>query len=162
MSKLAKASLNDSKIFLDLGAAIEANFQKINVDFSKFSMQTVEMILTFLNPVNRYINFHGSRASSLSLPSPQRSSRFNSTPESRRSTASKQTLGTGSVENSARNYRTATTRLYPSSSQSIRPLGTSGFSVSSWNPYSHSVSHGIRRITPLIAACCRRIGKTVV
>jgi hypothetical protein len=39
MSKLAKASLNDRKIFLDLGAAIEANFQKIDVDFNKFCMQ---------------------------------------------------------------------------------------------------------------------------
>lgn len=47
MSKLTKTSLDDSKFFFDLGAAIEANFQKVNVDFSKFSMQTAEMILKF-------------------------------------------------------------------------------------------------------------------
>jgi hypothetical protein len=59
MSRLAQASLNYSKIFLDLGAATEANFQKINVDFSEFSMQTVEMILTLLNPVNVILTFMG-------------------------------------------------------------------------------------------------------
>jgi hypothetical protein len=46
MSRLAQASLNDSKIFLDLGAAVEANFQKLDLDLNKFSMKTVEMILT--------------------------------------------------------------------------------------------------------------------
>jgi hypothetical protein len=51
MSKLAQASLNDSAIFLDLGAVIEAKFQKLDLDFNKFSIQTVEMILTFVNPV---------------------------------------------------------------------------------------------------------------
>jgi hypothetical protein len=59
MSRLAQASLNDSKIFLDLGAAIEANFQKINLDLNKFSMKTVEMILTFVNPVIVILTFIG-------------------------------------------------------------------------------------------------------
>jgi hypothetical protein len=59
MSKLAQASLNDSKIFLDLGAAIEANFQKIDLDLNKFSMKTVEMILTFVNPVIVILTFIG-------------------------------------------------------------------------------------------------------
>jgi hypothetical protein len=57
MSKLAQASLNDSKIFLDLGAAIEANFQKIDLDLNKLSMRTVEMILTFVNPVVVILTF---------------------------------------------------------------------------------------------------------
>jgi hypothetical protein len=51
MSKLAQASLNDSAVFLDLGSAIEAKFQKLDLDLNKFSIKTVEMILTFVNPV---------------------------------------------------------------------------------------------------------------
>jgi hypothetical protein len=51
MSKLAQASLNDSAIFLDLGAIIEAKFQKLDLDFNRFSIKTIEMILTFVNPV---------------------------------------------------------------------------------------------------------------
>jgi hypothetical protein len=59
MSRLAQASLNDSKIFLYLGAVIEANFQKIDLDLNKFSMKTVEMILTFVNPVIVILTFIG-------------------------------------------------------------------------------------------------------
>jgi hypothetical protein len=59
MSTIAQASLNDSKIFLDLGAALDANFQKLDLDLNKFSMKTVEMILTFVNPVIVILTFIG-------------------------------------------------------------------------------------------------------
>jgi hypothetical protein len=51
MSKVAQASLNDSAIFLDLGAIIEAKFQKLDLDLNQFSIKTIEMVLTFANPV---------------------------------------------------------------------------------------------------------------
>jgi hypothetical protein len=77
MSRLAQASLNDSKIFLDLGAVIEANFQKINLDLNQFSMETVEMISTFVNPVIVVSTFIGSHTLALSLSSTQCSSGSN-------------------------------------------------------------------------------------
>jgi hypothetical protein len=59
MSRIAQASLYDSQIFLDLGAALDANFQKLNLDLNKFSIKTVEMILTFVNPVIVILTFIG-------------------------------------------------------------------------------------------------------
>jgi hypothetical protein len=51
MSKVSQASLNDSAIFLDLGAIIEAKFQKLDLDLNQFSIKTIEMVLTLANPV---------------------------------------------------------------------------------------------------------------
>jgi hypothetical protein len=59
MSTIARASLNDSQIFLDLGSALDAIFQKLNLDLNKFSIKTVETILTFVNPVIAILTFLG-------------------------------------------------------------------------------------------------------
>jgi hypothetical protein len=59
MSTIARASLNDSQIFLDLGSALDANFQKLHLDLNKFSIRTVETILTFVNPVIAILTFIG-------------------------------------------------------------------------------------------------------
>jgi hypothetical protein len=59
MSTIARASLNDSQIFLDLGSALDANFQKLHLDLNKFSIRTVETILTFREPCYCHLNFLG-------------------------------------------------------------------------------------------------------
>jgi hypothetical protein len=50
-SSIARASLNDTQIFLDLGSALDANFQKLHLNLNKFSIRTIESILIFASPV---------------------------------------------------------------------------------------------------------------
>jgi hypothetical protein len=112
MSKLAQASLNDSAIFLDLGAIIEAKFQKLDLDFNKFSIKTVEMILTFVNPVIIILTVIGLHTFTPAFPSTQCSSGFNSTSKSERFAPAKQTLGTQLVEDTTPSYRTTAECFY--------------------------------------------------
>jgi hypothetical protein len=52
MTTLTQASLNDRKIFLYIGSIIADSFQKTKPDVDmRFSIKTVEMIFTFLNPI---------------------------------------------------------------------------------------------------------------
>jgi hypothetical protein len=162
MSKLAQASLNDGKIFLDLGAAIEANFQKINLDLNKFSMKTVEMILTFVNPVIVILTFIGfirlhfrfqalsvavglicpARANVLRLKDRLRAPNLWKTPHA--------------IVDQPQNVYT----LPPFEALDLETLPVSALIL------------GIlvlilflkvfRRIAPLMAACCKRLGTTVV
>jgi hypothetical protein len=51
MTKVAQGALNDSAIFLDIGASLEAKFQKLDLDFNRFSIKTIQTILTLANPI---------------------------------------------------------------------------------------------------------------
>jgi hypothetical protein len=59
MTAIARESLNDSRIFVDLGSALDANFQKLHLDINKFSIRTVETILVFASPVLAILAFIG-------------------------------------------------------------------------------------------------------
>jgi hypothetical protein len=162
MSRLAQASLNDSKIFLDLGAAIEANFQKIDLDLNKFSMKTVEMILTFVNPVIVILTFIGFirlhfRFQALSVAVGLiRPARANVLRLQDKLWAPDLWKTPRAIVDQPQNVYT----LPPLKALDLETLPVSALIL------------GIlvlilflkvfRRITPLMAACCKRIGTTVV
>jgi hypothetical protein len=162
MSRLAQASLNDSKIFLDLGAVIEANFQKIDLDLNKFSMKTVEMILTFVNPVIVILTFIGFirlhfRFQALSVAVGLiRPARANVLRLQDRLWAPDLWKTPRAIVDQPQNVYT----LPPLKALDLETLPVSALIL------------GIlvlilflkvfRRITPLMAACCKRIGTTIV
>jgi hypothetical protein len=92
MSKVARASLNDSAIFLDLGASIEAKFQKLDLDLNRFSIRTIETILTLANPIVIILTVIGLTIAP-AFSSTQCGCRFNSPGKSERFAPGKQTVG---------------------------------------------------------------------
>jgi hypothetical protein len=98
MSKVAQASLNDSAIFLDLGAIIEAKFQKLDLDLSKFSIKTDRNDSDIRKSCHHHTNSHRTHTATPAFPSTQCSCRFNSTSKSERFAPIKQNVGPQPVE----------------------------------------------------------------
>jgi hypothetical protein len=98
MFKVAQISLNDSAIFLDLGASIEAKFQKLDLDFNRLSIRTIQTILTLANH-RHHINSYRTHTIAPAFSSTQCSCRFNSPGKSERFAPGKQTVGSQPLEN---------------------------------------------------------------
>jgi hypothetical protein len=163
MTKLAQASLNDSQVFLDVGSIIADSLQKtkLNVDMT-FSLRTIETIFTFLNPIisglalfgfiRMYFKFQAITAALMLIR-----------PPAAHAASFQKKLWLPDLWKTPRAIVDQPQNVYtlpPLKALDLETLPVSALILGILVLILFLMV--LRRITPLIVACCKRIGTTVV